>query len=61
MKQVTLLAIISLCIQIFIQILIMIINYFSFDLGFISEIIGLLNFLSLFGMLPFFITLYKKQ
>lgn len=60
MKQVTLLAIISLCLQLILSGMSMT-NLFSFSNSMLITIYQVLNVLSIAGMLPFFIKLYQKQ
>lgn len=60
MKQVTLLAIISLCLQL----LLTSISFIGFQSNYTSTIrtiYNVLNVLSIAGLLPFFIKLYQKQ
>lgn len=66
MKKNTLLAIISICILAIVNLfwLIQSIASISIDQAVyyrLSQIIGFLEFLAYAGLLPFFVTLYKKQ
>lgn len=58
MKEVTLLAIISICGLVFINLSNLFLRYFSFSGG---NVFGILEIFAYVGLLPFFIKLYKNQ
>ncbi|GEN72777.1 hypothetical protein CLA01_28490 [Chryseobacterium lathyri] len=62
MKEVTLIAIISLCIIIATYFVEFIIGFFNInDIMYVYRVCGVISLLGYVGILPFFIKLYQKQ